>query len=176
MTIINTQGRHNASGTPLSLHGYVICKMCGKEVQGISRETSREYAYCLHCRHHNQKEVYMPAVPKPSQAGTKKSIRVRGPRQRTGVVAKRKIRQAAQTKTRPPHSALPPFNGESMTAEQAAELLGVTIWRVRDLVRTCHLRSAEKGVWRTGIVPQSVTDYHGTRGQRKQTPVAGATT
>jgi len=60
---------HNAAGVELGPNGYVCCTMCGKEVQGISRETSKEYAICLHHRDTNTKGDIMPAVPKPSQAG-----------------------------------------------------------------------------------------------------------
>ena len=61
--------RHNTQGVELGPNSYVRCTTCGKEVQGISRETSREYAICLHHRDTNTKGDIMPAVPKPSQAG-----------------------------------------------------------------------------------------------------------
>jgi len=61
--------RHNTQGVELGPNSYVRCTTCGKEVQGISRETSREYAICLHHRDTFTKGDIMPAVPKPSQAG-----------------------------------------------------------------------------------------------------------
>jgi hypothetical protein len=55
----------NIHGVLLGANGYVVCLTCGKEVQGISTETSADYAYCLH---HKRKDDIMAAVLKPSQA------------------------------------------------------------------------------------------------------------
>lgn len=56
----------NASGAPTGPNGHVLCRTCGVEVTGISRETRLEYALCLsHRRQH--KEDDMPRAPKPSE-------------------------------------------------------------------------------------------------------------
>ena len=85
--------RLNSTGVPLSINGYVICQVCGKEVQGISKETSLEYAYCLHCRPSQLQENLMPSVPKPGQAKSAKISTTKGPRQRVGVVKAPKIQK-----------------------------------------------------------------------------------
>jgi hypothetical protein len=51
----------NSHGTALGIHGHVLCRACGREEYGISRETSPEYAYCLQHRPSSQpqKETVM---------------------------------------------------------------------------------------------------------------------
>lgn len=40
----------NSQGVPVGPNGYVLCQICGKEEQGISREVTIDYAYCLQHR------------------------------------------------------------------------------------------------------------------------------
>jgi ribosomal protein L37E len=51
----------NSQGAALGIHGHVLCRTCGREEYGISRETSQEYAYCLQHRPSSQpqKETVM---------------------------------------------------------------------------------------------------------------------
>lgn len=61
----------NAAGAQLGPRGYIVCTVCGKETQELSRETHPDYAKCPRCRPPSHKEDLMPAVPKPSQAEKK---------------------------------------------------------------------------------------------------------
>jgi ribosome-binding protein aMBF1 (putative translation factor) len=95
----------NTAGVPLSINGYVICRVCGKEVQGISKETSQEYAHCPHCRPKQSKEnATMPTAPKPSQAKKDKKP----------VEARTRIAKPAKTKA--------PTNGKASVHVQLVQL------------------------------------------------------
>jgi hypothetical protein len=96
MKILHAQSGHNQSGVPLGPSGYVVCQVCGKEVQEISKETAQQYAFCFLHRPSHHTEVHMPAAPKPSQVEVKERSTVRGPRQRTGVVIKVKAKKTAR--------------------------------------------------------------------------------
>src|SRR3990172_8003893 len=98
MKVLNAQSGHNTAGTPLSHNGYVICQVCGKDVQEISKETAPRFAYCLKCRPNTHQEVSMPAAPKPSHAETTPA-RARSPRKRVGVVAKPKVKKVIRVNT-----------------------------------------------------------------------------
>jgi len=73
------------------------------------------------------KEVVMPAVPKPSQAKEAKPKRVRKPRAKTTTA-----KASAPAKAR---KAVPTFDGDVMTVEQASAALGVKAGRVRTLLK-----------------------------------------
>jgi hypothetical protein len=57
----------NKAGAWLSAGGYVLCMVCGKENQGISRETGPDFALCINHSRQQQEVCIMGAVPKPSQ-------------------------------------------------------------------------------------------------------------
>ena len=40
----------NTNGIRLGKHGYVICRACRKEIQEVSKEVTKEYAYHPRCR------------------------------------------------------------------------------------------------------------------------------
>ena len=40
----------NTGGATVSERGYVCCRICGREEQGISKETSLAYALCMSCK------------------------------------------------------------------------------------------------------------------------------
>jgi hypothetical protein len=59
----------NAAGTLIGENGFVLCCVCMRECDMLSRETALKYAYCsVHCSLNLSEEVSMPTVPKPSQA------------------------------------------------------------------------------------------------------------
>jgi len=51
MKVKHAPDGHNASGTPLSHRGHVICQTCGKDADDLDRETVPREAYCLVHRH-----------------------------------------------------------------------------------------------------------------------------
>lgn len=37
----------NSAGAKISPRGYVLCNACGRELQGVSKETAPHWAQCL---------------------------------------------------------------------------------------------------------------------------------
>jgi len=60
----------NSEGVPLGVNGFVVCYTCGKEVQEVSRETTKEYARCL--------SHYQRAQSPTGEGMSKKKVRSEG--------------------------------------------------------------------------------------------------
>lgn len=112
----------NSHGVELSANGYVLCSICGKEVQEISKETALPYDQCPQHSRAQPKGDLMPAVPKPSAS---RKQRRTASRQKPSRTRSRKTRTASRpAKPMRPPAVLENKGGKSGAVIQLARERG----------------------------------------------------